>query len=246
MTVLVVKDVVKRFMAVDAVAGVSLAVEPGERRVVIGPNGAGKTTLFHCLAGMHTATSGTILYRGEDITRLPPDQRSRRGIARTFQITNLFSSLSVTENVLIALAAGEKLGLKRFFKPMHADETRMERAAALLSAWGLSGCEREVRHISYGEQRQLELALAFASEPGLLLLDEPMAGLSSVDSGRVLDMLKALPRTCSVLMIEHDMDVALEFADRVSVMHHGKVIAEGDSADIRANSQVAELYLGLE
>lgn len=246
MTALVVQDVVKSFGPVNAVGGVSLVVEAGERRVVIGPNGAGKTTLFHCIAGMHIATSGAILHNGRDITRLSPDERWRKGLSRTFQITNLLSSLTVLENVLVALAATEKLGVGRFFMPMHGNKERLSRATTLLSDWGLSGGDRPVRNISYGEQRQLELALALASEPGLLLLDEPMAGLSSVESTRVLKMIKALPRTCSVLMIEHDMDVALEFADRVSVMHQGRVIAEGDSDAIRANNQVAELYLGLE
>jgi branched-chain amino acid transport system ATP-binding protein len=147
---------------------------------------------------------------------------------------------------MLALTALETMGIRRLFKPMLRDKALRSCAAALLTDWGLADHERLVRHISYGEQRQLELALALASRPALLLLDEPMAGLSAAESSRVLTMISALPRDVTVLMIEHDMDVALKFADRVSVMHQGKVIAEGDSAAIRANSQVAELYLGPE
>lgn len=246
MSALVLRDVIKRFGAVDAVAGVSMEIAPGERRVVIGPNGAGKTTLFHCIAGAHLPTSGSIVHDNRDITRLSPNARAGHGLARTFQITNLFPSLTLTENVLLALTALERMGIRRLFKPMLRNQSLRDRATRLLSDWGLSNHERLVRHISYGEQRQLELALALASRPALLLLDEPMAGLSVVESSNVLKMISALPRDVSVLMIEHYMDVALKFADRVSVMHQGRVIAEGDSASIRANSQVAELYLGLE
>jgi branched-chain amino acid transport system ATP-binding protein len=245
MTSLVVRDLVKRFNSIDAVAGVTLVVAPGERRVIIGPNGAGKTTLFHCIAGAHLPTSGTIKHNGRDITRLSPNARARQGLARTFQITNLFPSLTLTENVLLALTAVETMGARRLFMPMHGDRLRMDRAARLLSDWGLVRHERQVRHISYGEQRQLELALALASEPRLLLLDEPMAGLSAAESARVMTLISSLPREVSILMIEHDMDMALELADQVSVMHQGKIIAEGDSASIRANAQVQELYLGV-
>lgn len=246
MTALVLKDVIKRFGSVEAVSGVSLMVEPGERRVIIGPNGAGKTTLFHCIAGTTTPTAGTIVHDGRNITHLPPNGRASDGLARTFQITNLFPTLTLLDNILIAIAATETLGISRFMRPLYANPERHDRAVKMLESWGLSDVHREVRFVSYGEQRQLELALALASNPRLLLLDEPMAGLSAAESSRVLQMIGALPRTVSVLMIEHDMDVALAFADRVTVMHQGRILSEGSSEAVRADSRVSELYLGAE
>src|SRR5262245_673122 len=143
MTALIVRDLVKRFNSIDAVAGVSLVVAPGERRVIIGPNGAGKTTLFHCIAGAHLPTAGTIIHNGRNITWLSANARARQGLARTFQITNLFPSLTLTENVLLALTAVETMGVRRLFKSMHGDSLRLNRAARLLSDWGLVGHERQ-------------------------------------------------------------------------------------------------------
>jgi branched-chain amino acid transport system ATP-binding protein len=244
MSALEVKDLSKRFGGVDAVVGVSLAVEAGERRVLIGPNGAGKTTLFHCIAGTQLPSSGTVRLFAGDITGLPPYARARAGLARTFQITNLFAHLTVLENMLLAVAATQRLGLIR---PMRAYRPLFERAARLLADWGLAeGSSRQVRHLSYGEQRQLELALALAGSSKLLLLDEPTAGLSAAETARVVAMVRSLPRDITVLMIEHDMDVAFELADRITVMHQGRIVAEGNREAIRANPQVAEIYLGVE
>jgi branched-chain amino acid transport system ATP-binding protein len=183
---------------------------------------------------------------GKDITRLAPHARARSGLARTFQITNLFPSLSVLENVLLAVAAVAELGAA-LIKPMRAYRPLYERAERLLADWGLAERNsRQVRHLSYGEQRQLELALALAGAPKILLLDEPTAGLSAAETARVVAMVHGLPREMTILMIEHDMDVAFELADRITVLHQGRVVAEGDRAAIRADPQVAEIYLGVE
>ena len=244
MAALEVAGLSKRYGGVDAVVDVSLGLAEGQRRVLIGPNGAGKTTLFHCIAGTQFASAGSVRLFGSDITHLPPYARARAGLARTFQITNLFPNLEVLENVLLAVAAFEKTGLIR---PMRAYASIHNRASQLLEQWGLAEKpQRLVRHLSYGEQRQLELALALAGSPRLLLLDEPTAGLSAAESARVVAMVRALPRDISLLMIEHDMDVAFELADRITVMHQGRIIAEGDRQAIRANPQVAEIYLGVE
>jgi branched-chain amino acid transport system ATP-binding protein len=244
MAALEVTGLSKRYGGVDAVVDLSLSLAEGQRRALIGPNGAGKTTLFHCIAGTQIATSGTVTLFGSEITRLPPYARARAGLARTFQITNLFANLEVIENVLLAVAAFEKKGLVR---PMRGYRPFYERAGRLLEQWGLAEKpQRLVRHLSYGEQRQLELALALAGSPRLLLLDEPTAGLSAAESARVVSMVRALPRDISLLMIEHDMDVAFDLADRITVMHQGRIIAEGDRQAIRANPQVAEIYLGVE
>ena len=244
MAALKVSRLSKRFGGVDAVVDVSLGIEAGERRVLIGPNGAGKTTLFHCIAGTQLASSGTVSLFGSDITRLPPYARARAGLARTFQITNLFPTLTVEENLLLAVAATEKVGLIR---PMRAYRALYERASRLLEQWGLAEKpQRQVRHLSYGEQRQLELALALAGSPRLLLLDEPTAGLSASETARVVSMVRSLPREITLLMIEHDMDVAFELADRITVLHQGRIVVEGDAAAIRADPQVTEIYLGVE
>jgi branched-chain amino acid transport system ATP-binding protein len=246
MAALEVSRLAKRYGGVDAVVDVSLTLGQGERRVLIGPNGAGKTTLFHCIAGAQIATSGSVKLFGADITRLPPYARARAGLARTFQITNLFANLSVTENVLLAVAAAQDIG-PAMLRPMRAYRSLYDRAAQLLADWGLAErASRTVRHLSYGEQRQLELALATAGSPKLLLLDEPTAGLSAAETARVVSMIHALPRDITLLMIEHDMDVAFELADRITVLHQGRIVAEGDREAIKADAQVAEIYLGVE
>ncbi len=246
MNALEVRDLYKRYGGVTAVSGVSFSVAPGERRVLIGPNGAGKTTLFHAIAGTHLPSAGSVTLFGRDITRLAPYARARAGLARTFQITNLFPSLSALENVLLAVAAAADLG-PALIKPMTAYRSLYERADQLLADWGVADRrQREVRHMSYGEQRQLELALALAGAPKLLLLDEPTQGLSAAETARVVAMVRNLPRDITLLMIEHDMDVAFELADRISVLHQGRLIAEGDRQAIQANPQVAEIYLGVE
>jgi branched-chain amino acid transport system ATP-binding protein len=246
MTALVVDNVSKNFGGVAALSGVSLAIAPGERRVLLGPNGAGKTTLFHTISGNVALSAGRIMLFGDDITRLRPDRRARLGLARTFQITNLFPRLTALDSVLLALDGAGGHGIRLLHSPA-ADRDMDVQAKELLDRWGLAeAAPRIVRTLSYGEQRQLEIALALAGKPRLLLLDEPTAGLSPAETRRVVAMVHELPRDMTILMIEHDMDVAFELADRIAVMHQGRLIAEGDQAAIRANQQVTDIYLGAE
>jgi branched-chain amino acid transport system ATP-binding protein len=241
-----VDDVVVRYGKAQAVQGVSLNVREGEFVALVGLNGAGKTTLFNAITGMTRASTGTVLLDGADITRAAPDARSRRGIARTFQITNLFFGLTVEDNLLLATRG---LDATRFslWRSDRAQGVERNIVDAALAKCRLDGKRSlMVRHLSYGEQRQLELALALAGSPKLLLLDEPTAGLSAAETARVVAMVRSLPRDITLLMIEHDMDVAFELADRISVLHQGRLVAEGDRQAIQANREVAEIYLGVE
>jgi branched-chain amino acid transport system ATP-binding protein len=241
---LTVERLVKSFGGLTAVNGVDLGIEPGERRALIGPNGAGKTTLFNLISGTLPPSSGRILLFGADVTGLPPHARARLGLARTFQITTLFRNLTVLENVLLAVQALDPV--KRVFYRRRRAYTRLlGRAQALLEHWRLEPqADVVVRELSYGEQRQLEIIMAVAGEPKLLLLDEPTAGLSPAETTTVTGIIKALGRDLAMLVIEHDMDVAFELADRITVLHQGGVLTEGDGASIRRNPQVNEIYLG--
>ena len=244
MTALCVTDISRNFEGVQALDSVSFEVAPGERRLIIGPNGAGKTTLFNILSGSFAASSGRVSLFGRDITRLPAYARARLGLSRTFQITNLFFHLTVLENVLLALQAGNGTAspVRRL---LQRDRALVVRAGALLEQWGLGGLARHAaRDISYGQQRQLDILLAMAVEPKVLLLDEPTAGLSAAEVPHVMAILRRLPRDTTVLMIEHDMDVAFALADRIAVLHQGRLLAEGDVEAIRNNPQVSEIYLG--
>jgi branched-chain amino acid transport system ATP-binding protein len=244
MTALSVAGVCQNFEGVQALANVSFEVAPGERRLIIGPNGAGKTTLFNILAGSYAASSGQIALFGCDITRLPAYARARLGLSRTFQITNLFYRLTVLENILLALQAG-KGATPPFLRLLRKDHALLTRANALLEQWELSEFARHAaQDISYGQQRLLDILLAMAVEPRVLLLDEPTAGLSAAEVPRVKAILRRLPRDTTVLMIEHDMDVAFELADRITVLHQGRLLAEGNVEAIRNNPQVTEIYLG--
>lgn len=244
MTALSVASVCQNFEGVQALANVSFEVAPGERRLIIGPNGAGKTTLFNILAGSYAASSGQIALFGCDITRLPAYARARLGLSRTFQITNLFYRLTVLENILLALQAG-KGATPPFLRLLRKDHALLTRANALLEQWELSEFARHAaQDISYGQQRLLDILLAMAVEPRVLLLDEPTAGLSAAEVPRVKAILRRLPRDTTVLMIEHDMDVAFELADCITVLHQGRLLAEGNVEAIRNNPQVTEIYLG--
>jgi branched-chain amino acid transport system ATP-binding protein len=246
MTALAVDDLAKHFGGVTALAGVSLEIGIGERRVLLGPNGAGKTTLFHAISGNVMPSSGRVSLFGQDITRMKPDRRARLGLARTFQVTNLFPRLTVLDSVLLAVGGAKGRSLQ-LLRPLSSYRGLYEQAHRLLDQWGLAGTARRiVRNLSYGEQRQLELVLALAGAPRVLLLDEPTAGLSPAETARVVAMVQLLPRDMTIVIIEHDMDVAFELADRIAVMHLGRLIAEGDEAAIRANPQVTEIYLGAE
>jgi len=246
MNPLIVERLTKRFGGLQALNGVDLSIEPGERRAIIGPNGAGKTTFFNLITGTLPISSGRILLFGQDVTNMSTHQRSRLGLARTFQITTLFPNLTVLENVLLAVQALDpaKFVLHR---SRNAFPRMFAKAKELLEQWGLAEqTGTRVRTLSYGEQRQVELLLALAGSPKLLLLDEPTAGLSPAETATVASMIKALTREMAILIIEHDMDVAFELVDRITVLHQGRVLAEGNGEEIKRNPEVAEIYLGVE
>ena len=241
---LALTDVAVAFGALRAVGGVTLSVTAGERRAIIGPNGAGKTTLFNAITGVVLPTSGHVVLEGRDISRAPPHARAARGIARTFQITNLFANLSVEENMMLALR-----GLKRrkfsMWSGTALDPAEQEVTARALDFARLqSRRSTPVKQLSYGEQRQLEMALALATEPKLLLLDEPAAGLSPAERGLVADIIRGLPRSMTLVLIEHDMDLALGLVDFVTCLHEGRILVEATPDAIRKNSAVQEVYLG--
>jgi len=234
----------RSFGGLLAVDGVDLAVQPGERRAIIGPNGAGKTTLFNLISGELGVSSGAIHLFDQEVTGLPPHRRAALGLARTFQITNLFPSLSALENGLLAVQA---LTRTKFvmLRPLERFTRLKERALAALRAVGLEDrAATTVRNLSHGEQRQLEIALALAGQPRMLLLDEPTAGLSPGESQLMADLLRGLDPAMTVLIIEHDMDIALQIALHVTVLHYGRVIADGPRERVKADPLVREIYLG--
>jgi ABC-type branched-subunit amino acid transport system ATPase component len=234
----------RHFGGLTAVDDVTLAVQAGARHALIGPNGAGKTTLFNVISGELAPSAGSIALDGKDVSRLKPHQRAALGISRTFQITRLFPELTATENVLLACTA---LDPKRFamLRPLSSHTEFTERAAQLLHQFGLSSLAHEqARHISYGARRRLDVALALAGRPRLLLLDEPMAGLSAPERGAMRELIERLDRSIAVLLIEHDMDVAFSFAERVTVLHQGRVLADGSRDEVSANELVQQAYLG--
>jgi len=233
-----------RFGGLKAVDDVTLAVEAGERRAVIGPNGAGKTTLFNAITGVVRPTSGRIVFEGRDVTTAPPHRRAAFGMSRTFQITNLFPTLSVQENMEIALR-----GLSpRKFSLMGSSALSPEERERLDGALRLSRIAAPpgtpVKALSYGEQRQVELAMTLASDPKLLLLDEPAAGLSPSERSIVADIIRGLPRTITVLLIEHDMDLVMALVDRITCLSNGRFLAEGTPSEIRDNQEIQDVYLG--
>ena len=243
---LVLHQVCRSFGGLAAVDRVSLTIRSGERRAVIGPNGAGKTTLFNLISGESRVTGGTITLFGADITALAPHERAARGVARTFQITRLFANLTVVENVLLAC---EALDRRKFtvHRPLRSCAPLVQRATVLLEQFDLSPLRDEAaRNLSYGDQRRLEVALSMAGQPRLLLLDEPMAGLSAGERSSIQQLLDRLDRTIAVLLIEHDMDVAFGFAETVTVLYQGSVIAEGGKDQVASNARVQEIYLGVD
>jgi branched-chain amino acid transport system ATP-binding protein len=244
MNVLRLEHLNKSFGSLVVTDDVDLAVAAGERHVIIGPNGAGKTSLVNQIGGQLRPSSGRILLNERDITGASPHRISRLGVARTFQRNNLFQNLSVIENIRLALAVRRGHPLD-FFTPVGRDTVLAERAAGLMTRVHLEGDgTRLTRNLSYGEQRQLEIALALAGEPDLLLLDEPTSGMSPSETERMIGLIGTLPRTLSILMIEHDMKVVFSVADRITVLYYGKVLATGTPAEIQANTRVREVYLG--
>jgi branched-chain amino acid transport system ATP-binding protein len=239
------ENVSRDFGGLRAVGNVSLTIAPGERHVLIGPNGAGKTTLFHLISGDLRATEGKIALFGEDVTGLAPYRRAARGIARTFQITNLFPNLTVMENLLLACEALEPRKFS-MLRPLSSCRDLTERASNLLRDFGLGDLRGEcAKNISYGDQRKVEVALSVAGKPRLLLLDEPMAGLSTGESESMQRLLHQLDPAITVLLIEHDMDMAFAFAQRITVLYQGRVLTSGPKDEVRANPAVQEIYLGV-
>ncbi len=225
--------------------GLNLTIAEGERHVIIGPNGAGKTSLINQIGGQLEPDSGHIFLKDQDITGQPPNRVSRMGIARTFQRNNLFHNLSVIENLRLAvqIRRGNPLNC---FTPMDRQAGLIGRARELMRQVHLGDDgARLAGKLSYGEQRQLEIGIALAGEPELLLLDEPTSGMSPAETSRMIDLIASLPRSLSILMIEHDMRVVFSVADRITMLYYGKVLATGTPAEIQANSRVREVYLGM-
>ena len=234
----------RKFGALTAVDGVTLSVAPRERRAIIGPNGAGKTTLFNLITGHLAPTAGRILFEGASIAGLPPHAVARRGISRSFQRTNAFLRLPVRENLRLA-AAAQGRGSYDLLGSVDRLWVPMERARGAAEAVGLTDrLDVPAGALSYGEQRQLEIGIALATDPKLLLLDEPTAGMSPEETHRMTELLAGLPRAITLLIIEHDMDVVFTLADRITVLHYGEVLAEGTADEVRADPRVYEVYLG--
>ncbi|HEY6832018.1 MAG TPA: ABC transporter ATP-binding protein [Pseudolabrys sp.] len=233
-----------QFGALKAVDDVSIRVKRGERRAIIGPNGAGKTTLFNAITGVTPSTAGKVLFDGRDVTRAAVHARAQLGMGRTFQITNLFPSLTVSENMRLAVR-----GLSaRKYSLFGSNALDGAEAARVDSAIGLSRLQRRldvlVKELSYGEQRQLEMAMTLASGPKLLLLDEPAAGLSPTERVIVSDIIRSLPRDITMVLIEHDMELALSAVDWVTCLNNGRLLTEASPTDIRTNVDVQTVYLG--
>jgi branched-chain amino acid transport system ATP-binding protein len=241
--ILRLRGVGRRFGGVIAVSGVDLEVRPGERRAILGPNGAGKTTLFNLISGEFPPTAGSVELFGQDVTALPARKRARLGLSRTFQTSRLFGGLTVDDNLYLAVL-GVHDGHFRLVKRNEDAEMR-ERGRAMAEAVGLSDkLDDLVSELSHGEQRQLEVGMARAADPQLMMLDEPAAGLSRAERVKLTELLLKLDPAVTLILIEHDMDVALRVAEWVTMMHDGKVIVEGTPAEIRANQLVHDLYLG--
>jgi len=241
-----VTGLAKSFGGVRATDGVTLRVEPAEVHAVIGPNGAGKTTLISQLSGLVKPDDGEIRFSGRDITRLAAHKRALVGLARSFQITSLFSGMTALQNVALAVQAHDGHSF-RFWRPAAGDARIEAPALAALDKVGIADrAGAMVGALSHGERRQLEIAMALAATPRLLLLDEPMAGMGPEESTRMIAILKGLKGATAMLLVEHDMDAVFALADRISVLVYGKVIATGTPTDIRANESVRRAYLGEE
>lgn len=237
------RGVSRYFGALAALEDITLSVEPGERRAVLGSNGAGKTTLFNCITGDFPPSSGVIRLFGEDVTRFPPHERIRRGLRRTYQISQLFGGLSVIDNVYLS-CRGVSRSRFSFLRPRR-DDALMASASGLVDAVHLSDFrDTPVAELAYGQQRQLEIALALAGGPRFILFDEPAAGLSPTERADLISILSNLPEHMGYIIIEHDMDVALRVSESVTMMHNGRIFKEGTPQEIENDAEVQELYLG--
>ena len=242
--VLELRGLSKSFGGLHAVKDVNLQIFAGDRKAIIGPNGAGKTTLFNVITGTLPASSGQAILFGSDVTTWPSHRRTAMGMARTFQVTNLFPKLTVLDNVLLAIQGLRSMKFV-LWRPLSSYRDVYEKARRLLEDVGYwDRRDVEVRNLSHGEQRQIEIVLGLASDPKILLLDEPAAGLASGESREMATFLKRLDPTLAILLIEHDMDVVFDVVDRISVLHFGEVVEEGPSDAIRRSTRVQEIYLG--
>ncbi|MEK0418081.1 MAG: hypothetical protein RI949_2087 [Pseudomonadota bacterium] len=238
------RQLVKRFGGILATQQVDLILPQGARHALIGPNGAGKTTLIHLMTGMLTADEGQVLLASEDITHLSPHHRVQRGLVRTFQINQLFDSLTPWQTLL--LVASEHLGLgRRWWQPLGQDARAVQTAERVVEQFHLEDvCHRRTRELAYGKRRLLEMAIALACEPRVLLLDEPMAGVPAGEREELLATIARLPDSVAILLIEHDMDLVFSFARSMTVLVNGAVLTEGTPAQIRQDPRVREVYLG--
>ena len=237
------RGVGRRFGGLHAVRDVDLDVAPGERRAILGPNGAGKTTLFNVIAGDFAATSGTVELFGRDVTSMPARSRARMGLSRTYQQSRLFNGLTVEDNIYLSVLGVSRGHLRPVITPKDSEYRDRAREAARRAAIDHRLSEL-VGSLSHGEHRQVALAVALAAEPQVMMLDEPCSGLSRGERQLLTDLLLALGREITLILIEHDMDVALSVAEQVTMMHDGRVIVEGTPDEIRANELVHDLYLG--
>lgn len=237
------RGVSRLFGALAALSDITLSVKPGERRAVLGSNGAGKTTLFNCITGDFSPSAGIIRFFGEDVTAFPPQERIRRGLRRTYQISSLFTGLSVLDNVYLA-CRGVSRNRFSLLRPRR-DDALIHAAEGLVNAVHLTGVkDRLVGELAYGQQRQLEIALALSGAPRFILFDEPAAGLSPTERRDLVHILTSLPGHIGYIVIEHDMDVALRVVESVTMMHNGRIFKEGRPEEIESDPEVQELYLG--
>jgi branched-chain amino acid transport system ATP-binding protein len=241
--VLETKGLTKHFGAFQAIDGIDFKLEEGELRAIIGPNGAGKSTFFNLLTGVISPSGGNIFFQGENITGLRPEEVSQKGIARSYQITNIFMNLSAYENVRIAAQSKQ-----RSFDPFRHYSTLREtdrQARAILEILQITPDEkRPASALSHGEQRRLEIAIGLATRPSLLLLDEPTAGMSPTETNEIITLVKKISHGLTIVIVEHDMKVVMQLAERISVLYYGRILAEGTPEEIRNNERVLEVYLG--
>lgn len=244
MSLLKVENINKSYKAVHVLKNASIELNPGERHIIIGPNGAGKTTFFNCIYGTIPFDKGKIYLRGRSIGHLPSYKRVHLGMARTFQKNNLFEELTVEENVHLAILAGKRYKYN-MFKPMLSHSEITEKTEEILREWEMWHRRNvPVNVLSYGEQRLLEIILSLCSNPEILLLDEPTSGMSPKETVKTMEFIQKIPRSVSILMIEHDMEVVFNIADRITVLHHGQTIMSAKPEEIRGDQMIQEIYFG--